>query len=113
MKRSFWGESGAGTVLALAIVCACVAGLGASELLVFGLSEHRKLQVSADQIAVAVADSVRGLNTANGCELAGQLAHFYMVSIESCRIVGFESFIKVRSEPLGIVLSATARAGPG
>lgn len=111
--RSIFGvESGAGTILGLGVSLAALMGLMASNLVAFGLYTTAKLQAQADQIAIATANSVRGLNTGSGCESADQIAHIYMVSLVSCRIVGFESLIRLRSTVVGIELFATARAGP-
>jgi hypothetical protein len=35
-----------------------------------------------------------------------------MVILDECRIVGFEAFVKMHVDSMGIVLNATARAGP-
>lgn len=111
-RSNFGVESGAGTVLGLGVSLAALMGLMASNLVAFGLYTTAKLQAQADQIAIATANSVRGLNTDSGCESANQIAHIYMVSLDSCRIVGFESLIRLRSTVVGIELFATARAGP-
>ena len=116
MKNSFWGElranSGSGTVLGLALVALALAGLVSSNLAVYRLFAAEKLQAQADQIALAAADSLRGLATGYPCEVADQFAHMYMVKIAFCRIVGFECFLRLQSDRYGIQLEATARAGP-
>ena len=116
VKLTFWSifgrETGSGTILGLAVALAAVSGLMASNLVAFGLYSAIKLQAQADQIAVATANSIRGLNTGSGCETANQIAHIYMVSLDTCRIVGFESLIRLRSSAVGVELFATARAGP-
>ncbi|MEY3846872.1 MAG: hypothetical protein RJA66_1139, partial [Actinomycetota bacterium] len=35
-----------------------------------------------------------------------------MVILDECRIVGFEAFVQMRVQGIGIVLNARARAGP-
>jgi len=108
----FWGNSGSGSILALGLVLAGLAGLVGSNLAVYRLIAQEKLQAQAEQIALAGADSVRGLNTGYPCEVADQFAHMYMVKIAFCRIVDFECFLRLQSERFGIRLEATARAGP-
>jgi hypothetical protein len=103
-------DLGSGTILGLGIVAALLAGLVGSNLAVSRLYAAQKLQVQAEQIAVAVADSVRGLTTGYPCEVANQFAHMYMVKIAFCRIVDFECFLRLRSEQFDLV--ADARAGP-
>jgi len=93
-------------------VLAGLAGLVGSNLAVYRLIAQEKLQAEAEQIALAGADSVRGLNTGYPCEVADQFAHMYMVKIAFCRIVDFECFLRLQSERFGIRLEATARAGP-
>ena len=116
MRKKFWGsfrgESGSGTILGLGVVLGAVTLLLASNLAVYRLVAQEKLQAQADQIAVAAADSVRGLATGYPCEVADQFAHMYMVKIAFCRIVDFECFLRLQSERFGIRLEATARAGP-
>jgi len=40
------------------------------------------------------------------------MATMYMVSLDSCRIVDFDSFIRLRSVVAGVELLASSRAGP-
>ena len=114
MKKNFWtvfrAESGAGTVLGLALILASLGMLVGSNLAVARLFAAEKLQAQADQIAITGADSVRGLITGYPCDLAKQFAHIYMVKLEFCRIVDFECFIRLSSEHFDLV--ADARAGP-
>ena len=109
---NFGLSEGSGTILGLGGCMASLSGLVACNLAVFGLFSAEKLQAQADQIAVAAADSARGLITGYPCQTAGQIAHIYMVSLDTCRIVGFESFIRLRSVAAGFELMATSRAGP-
>jgi secretion/DNA translocation related TadE-like protein len=116
VRKSFFGvfrgNSGSGTLLGLGVVFAAVTLLLASNLAVYSLIGQEKLQAQAEQIALAAADSLRGLATGYPCAVADQFAHMYMVKIAFCRIVGFECFLRLQSERFGIRLEATARAGP-
>lgn len=104
--------SGSGTVLGLAVALGTLGALLASNLAVFSLISVEKLRVQADQIAVAAADSARGLNSGFPCQTADQMASMYMVLLDTCRIVGFDSFIRLRSVVVGIEIEASSRAGP-
>ena len=104
--------SGSGTVLGLGVLLAILAGLLAANLAANRLVLAEKLQVQADQIALAAADSARGLTTGFPCQVAARIAHIYMVSLDSCRIVGFESFIRLSVIAVGSTLEAISRAGP-
>ena len=105
-------ENGAGTVLALAVVSLAVSLLIVSQSLAFNLLSNLRLQATADSIAVAAADSLRGLSLGFPCEVAEQISVANMVNLDECRIVGLEVFIIVHSDAVGIVLIAKARAGP-
>ena len=116
LKARFWSvfseNRGSGTILGLALALAALCGLLACNLAVFALISAEKLRVQADQIALAAADSARGLITGFPCQTADQMATMYMVSLDSCRIVDFDSFIRLRSVVAGVELLASSRAGP-
>lgn len=105
-------EKGSGTVLALAVVSLAVSLLILSQALAFNLLSNLRLQATADSIAVASADSLRGLSLGFPCEVAEQMSVANMANLDECRIVGVEVFITVHSDAVGIVLIAKARAGP-
>ncbi len=105
-------HSGAGTIMALAVVSATVGALTFGQIAAQQFYRQEQLQVVADQIALSATDAVRGLIIGYPCELAGQLAAENMVKLAECRIVGFEASISIQSNVMGIVLIANARAGP-
>lgn len=105
-------ETGAGTVLALAVVGLSVSMLILSQALAFNLISNLRLQATADSIAVAAADSLRGLSLGFPCDVAAEMSAANMANLVECRIVGLEVFITVHSDAVGIVLIAKARAGP-
>ncbi len=111
-KPRLEGSSGSGTILGLGLVAVVLAGLISANIAANWLVSAEKLQAQADLIALAAADSARGLITGFPCQTAGQMAHIYMVSLDSCRIVGFESFIRLSVAGIGPALGATSRAGP-
>ena len=105
-------ESGSGTVLSISLIAVIVATLGFSQL-AFNFTHTRiKNQNIADQIAVAASDSVRGLSGGYPCEVAKSMANRNKVTLDECRMVGFESFIRIHSDALGVEVGARARAGP-
>jgi secretion/DNA translocation related TadE-like protein len=111
-KCLFVSSSGSATILGLGLVVGLVAAWLAANLAVNALVSAQKLGVEADLAAIAAADVARGLATGEPCQAAGRIAHIYMVSLDSCRIVGFESFIRLHSVSAGLTLEATSRAGP-
>lgn len=105
-------ERGSGTILALGAVALSLSLFGLSQIIAFNLIEHRRLQAGVDAMAIAAADSLRGLNTGFPCETATQIGHISSIQLDTCRIVGFEVFISAHLDGVGIVLSASALAGP-
>ncbi len=105
-------ERGSGTVLAMSVVALSIACLGVTQIISSNLISQVRLEASADSAALSADDALRGLVTGYPCELAQMIADENMVILDECRIVGFEAFVKLRSESMGIVLSASARAGP-
>ena len=99
-------------MLALGILAVAVGMFGLLQLLAVTLHQNRSNEVAVDTAAIAAADALRGLATGYPCEVAEQVAHINGANLTACRIVGFEVSLRVQSETLGIVLSATARAGP-
>ncbi len=105
-------DQGSATVLGLGLIGAIVSSVLAANFACFWLVSAEKVRVAADLAAVAAADSVRGLITGEPCVAAGQIAHMYMVSLDTCRIVGFESFIRLHTKVAGLTLEVVSRAGP-
>ena len=110
--RSWQSQRGAGTVMSLAVLSISVGLFGATQIVAQQLYQSERLQVLADEIALTAVDALRGLTIGYPCELARQIAQENMVKLDQCRIVGFEAFISLRSDVVGIVLIANARAGP-
>ena len=105
-------EGGSGTVLSISLIAVLVATLAFSQV-AFSFTHTRiKNQNLADQIAVAASDSLRGLSGGYPCEVAKDLATRNRVTLDECRISGFDSFIRIHSDALGISIGARARAGP-
>ena len=115
LNRNVFGvraERGAGTILALAVMGLSVASLGLTELVADNFLRQERLQAVADSAALAADDALRGLTTGFPCDIAKAIAIENMVILDECRIVGFEAFVNLQIQGLGIVLNASARAGP-
>jgi secretion/DNA translocation related TadE-like protein len=111
--RARWSnQNGSGTVLALSVVFVSVACLGVSQIVALQLLTQVRLNAVADAAALAADDALRGLTTGFPCEIAGAIAQENMANLNECRIVGFEAFVNLRVQSMGIVLNASARAGP-
>jgi secretion/DNA translocation related TadE-like protein len=106
------GQRGSGTVLSLSVVFLSVACLGISQIVALQLLTQARLEAIADSAALAADDALRGLSTGFPCEIARGIAFENMVILDECRIVGFEAFVNLQVQSMGIVLNARARAGP-
>ena len=105
-------EEGAGTVLAAGLIGAAVLTLGLGQLAFTFAYTRSQTQSIADAIAIAASDSQRGLSGGFACEVATSLANRNKVTLDECRIEGFDSYIRIHSTALGAEISAKARAGP-
>jgi secretion/DNA translocation related TadE-like protein len=106
------GQRGSGTVLSLSVVFLSVACLGISQIVAGHLLTQARLQAVTDSAALAADDALRGLSTGFPCEIARGIATENMAILDECRIVGFEAFVSLHVQSMGIVLNASARAGP-
>jgi secretion/DNA translocation related TadE-like protein len=112
VKVSIRGELGSGTVLAIAIVALSVGCLAVTQAIAINLISETRLNAIADSAAVSADDALRGLITGYPCEVAQAIADENVAILDECRIVGFEAFVKLHVQSMGIVLNASARAGP-
>jgi secretion/DNA translocation related TadE-like protein len=110
--RQFRRDAGSGTILALAVVALSVATLGVSQIVANNLLTGARLNAIADSAALSADDALRGLSTGYPCEVAEAIASENVVILDECRIVGFEAFVSLHVQSMGIVLNASARAGP-
>jgi ABC-type uncharacterized transport system permease subunit len=110
--RLLGDQRGAGTVLVFGLMAASVGAFSLANLFAFNLLQQARLQAQTESIALAATDALRGLNTGFPCAEAQRLASLYRLQLDRCRIVKFEVFISTRLNGLGIVLTATAHAGP-
>jgi len=100
-------DSGAGVVLALALITAIVT----LATVLFSVSNRQihqeRLSALADSASLAGADALRGLSAGAPCDVARQLVLSGNARILSCSIIETDLLIEVESE--GTV--AVARAG--
>lgn len=105
-------DRGSGSVLTLAVIALSLACLATTEIVALNLLTQARLNEVADSAALSADDALRGLITGFPCEIARTIAGENMAILDECRIVGFEAFVKVHVQSMGIVLNASARAGP-
>jgi secretion/DNA translocation related TadE-like protein len=105
-------DRGSGTVLALSVIFACLASFGVAQVVALEALTQARLEAAADSAALAADDALRGLTIGYPCEIAKAVALENMANLDECRIVGFEAFVNLRVKSMGIVLNASARAGP-
>jgi secretion/DNA translocation related TadE-like protein len=107
----FASESGASSVFVISVIGGLVVVFGISLLVLDSGLQDERARGAADNAAIAAADALRGFSTGYPCEVAEAVAHINMVSLDSCRIVGFDVFVTVHTKTVGIVHSARSRAG--
>jgi secretion/DNA translocation related TadE-like protein len=117
VRKSSWplgfsDSRGAGSILAMLVLVVSLGLLSASSIISAQLLEKARLENKSDTIALAAADSLRGLSKGYPCTIASELASKTNVVLKRCRIVGFEVFVEVSANQLGILHEARSRAGP-
>ena len=106
------GDAGSGTIMAIALIGLCLACFGLSQTIALNLLADARLVAATEAAALSADDSLRGLITGYPCEIAKTIAAENVAILDECRIVGFEAFVKLHTQSMGIVLNASARAGP-
>lgn len=110
--RSVISDTGAGTILAFAVIFLVLGIFSAGSIFSLHLLVNSRIQATTEAIALAAADALRGVSTGYPCIVAKDIAANSQLVLDRCRIVGFEVFIETSSETAGIVHTARARAGP-
>jgi secretion/DNA translocation related TadE-like protein len=110
MRNRF--DRGSGTILALALIFSSIASFGFAQVVALEVLTQARLDAAADSAALAADDALRGLMVGYPCEIAKAVALENMANLDECRIVGFEAFVNLQVKSMGIVLNASARAGP-
>ncbi|MEY2693690.1 MAG: hypothetical protein RL142_38 [Actinomycetota bacterium] len=96
-------ERGSGSVLAIGIIAALLSLVTAFAIPLNRALEQQRLQVMADNAAVAAADALRGLVAGSPCEVARSLS----AEVTLCEVIGSDVRIELRDGSL----TARARAG--
>jgi len=104
-------ELGSATALSVGLIGAAATLFLAGSAIGSAVQMQLQIQLAAESAAIAAADSLRGLATGYPCQVAEQISKQNMANLLECRIVGFEVYIKVNKNALGIVLNAEALAG--
>lgn len=109
--RVLRSESGSGTILAIALMTAALGIFALTQPIMRTEIEQHRLNVRAESIALAAADSLRGLATGYPCEVAGKIAQRFEISLDECRVEALEVEVECHKEVLGVRLISKARAG--
>lgn len=105
-------NSGSGSILAVAIVGACVLLSAALIPVLALLALGQAVQAAADAAALAAADTASGAVAGYPCEAAGTAAALNGASVGRCSVDGLIATVAVERRVAGFVLNARARAGP-
>lgn len=112
------GDSGAGTVLALALIGASLAAVGWVSVATRAGVQQLELQALADRLAIAADEALRGKFAKAPCELAKEISVENHVNLDTCRIVETKVLIElhtyvslgvsIKVEPFRLKASAAA-----
>lgn len=110
--RSLRDETGAGSILVVAILAA-VLGLSALSVPLYSvLAVKRVTSGAADAAALAAADVAIGRSPGVPCVAAARIAEANGTVLAACQPDGLVVTVRVEAGVLGFTVSATASAGP-
>ncbi|MHA6667242.1 Rv3654c family TadE-like protein [Homoserinimonas sp. A447] len=110
--RSLRDESGAGSILVVAILAA-VLGLSALSVPLYSvLAVKGVASGAADAAALAAADVAIGLAPGVPCVAAARIAEANGTVLSACQPDGLVVTVRVEAVVLGFTVGATATAGP-
>ena len=106
------GETGAGSVLSVAIIAAvlCLASLLLP--LQFALARKQQAAGAADAAALAAADARSGAVSGVPCVVAAQVAVANGARLDACELDGLVATVQVSTSVLGFGVVSAATAGP-
>lgn len=104
-------ETGAGGVLAVAIVAITIAVTVAVLSVGAALVVRQRAVAAADAAALAAADALLGVVPGDPCALAAEVASAHRVRLGTCLLRGAEAYIEVRGEVAGVPFVVRSRAG--
>lgn len=105
-------DTGAGGVLALAVVGATLVCALAVLALGSALTVRQRLVSAADAASLAAADTLLGVVSGEPCARARAVATAHRVALTDCALSGAEARITVSTHVLTLPISADSRAGP-
>lgn len=106
------GDSGAGSLLVIAVLSTIIATLLLLVPLARVLVLRAELDGAADAAALAAADVARGIFGGVPCVMAASVARENGALVTDCRVDGVIVTVRVSDVVLGFSVSATATAGP-
>jgi secretion/DNA translocation related TadE-like protein len=106
------GQRGSGTLMGLALL-AGITILGSSAVFVtMGLVEASRVQVAANQAALAASDVSRGVVPGHPCRMASHLVNAAGYRVGRCEVGGGEARVMVSTVWWSMPVEKGARAGP-
>ncbi|MBB5633550.1 secretion/DNA translocation related TadE-like protein [Cryobacterium mesophilum] len=111
-RVSLHAESGAGTVLGLAVVSAILVALLLAVPLCSVLVARARATSAADAAALAAADVAVGIAPGVPCSTAASVARANRAVVTECQADGVIVTVRVSIAVLGFPVAATATAGP-
>ena len=105
-------DAGAGSVLAIGLVGAVIAGFLLAAAAGVVLEAHQRVVSSADAAALAGADVELGAATGLPCAAAAVMAVQADVRLDRCAVRGPLVLVRLSTSALGVPLVAEALAGP-
>lgn len=104
--------NGSGTILAIGVVSAVVAIVSMLVTVSVALAVKQKTIAAADSTALAAADTASGLLPGYPCEAASRTAEINGMTLTACSLEGIVATTSVSTHYLGLLVTASARAGP-
>jgi secretion/DNA translocation related TadE-like protein len=104
--------TGAGGVLALALLALLTVVALAAAVMGAALAARQRVIAAADAGALAAADTALGIHPGIPCRVAAEVVAAHESSLVSCEIDGVVATVAVSTTIVGIEVTVRARAGP-
>ncbi len=112
VRALFRAETGAGGVLALALVGATILLAGLTLPIGAVLAGKQRAISAADAAALAAADVAVGIVAGFPCEAAASVAESNGARLAACEVDGLVATVSVTAGVAGLPVTASATAGP-
>lgn len=106
------GEGGSGGVLALAVLALLAVLTVGSVGVGVALGARQRIVAAADAGALAAADTALGIHPGIPCAVAAEVVAANGAALVGCELAGVVATVTVSGAVIGVVVTATARAGP-